>query len=156
MSVFYRKTQNKNKKSATFGQWYGRSVILSAISTKDLAVEIAHSTTVTEADVMAVLTELAVSIKNHLLNSQKVVIDNLGSFRVGLKTTGVADEKDFNASRIKGYRIVYTPETTFTGTGVSEKGFRTGFRTANLLRGITAEELPDKEKKATENTSTEG
>lgn len=57
MAVIYRKFQNKRKDDQCYGKWYGRSVVLNVVSTKQLAQEIAHATTVTYADVLAVLAE---------------------------------------------------------------------------------------------------
>lgn len=130
MSIRYRKVQNKIENSNGYQKWYGKAVILSTVSTKDLAEELSHSTTVTRADIMAVLAELTVAMHNHLLNSHKVVIDGLGTFRPGLICKSADDEKSFNANNIKGYRIVY----------------RTGFFTKSLLQGASAELMPEAKK----------
>ncbi len=142
MAVRYRKYQNKNAKSATFGQWYGRAVVMDTISTKQLAEEISHSTTVTLADVMAVLIETTAALKRHLAASNKVQLDGLGSFRVGLKTSPADSSAEFGATNVSGYHIIYTPERTFNVTGVNENGNRTGFYSKALLQGISAKEAP--------------
>lgn len=146
MSIRYRKVQNKIENSNGFQKWYGKAVILSTVSTKDLAEELSHSTTVTRADILAVLAELTVAMHNHLLNSHKVVIDGLGTFRPGLICKSADDEKSFNASNIKGYRIVYRPECKYTVTGVNTNGNRTGFFTKSLLQGASAELMPEAKK----------
>lgn len=142
MAIRYRKVQNKRKKSSTFGKWYGKAVIMDVVSTKALAEEIAHATTVTYADVLAVLAETAVFMKSHLQNSQKVVLDGIGSFRVGLSTTPADTSADFDSTKIAGYHIVYTPEKHFNATGVNEKGNRIGFFVKDFLKGVTAKEAP--------------
>ncbi len=142
MAVIYRKYQNKNSASSTVGNWYGRSLVLNEISTKDLAEEISHSTTVTYADVVAVLAETCEKMKDHLQNSDKVTLDGLGSFRVGLKTVGSETSEEFSANNITGYRILFRPEVTFTATGAGDNGGRTGFYTKTLLAGISAKEAP--------------
>jgi predicted histone-like DNA-binding protein len=142
MAIFYRKVQNNRTASSTFGQWYGRAVILDVVSTKELAEEISHATTVTYADVLAVLTETSVFMKKHLQNSQKVVLDGIGSFRVGLKTKPAETSAEFDSSKIAGYHIVYSPERNFNVTGVNDKGNRTGFYVKKLLEGVTAKEAP--------------
>lgn len=142
MAIRYRKVQNKRAASSTFGKWYGRAIIMDVISTKALAEEISHATTVTYADVLAVLTETAVFMKGHLLNSQKVVLDGIGSFRVGISTKPAETSAEFDGSKIAGYHIVYTPEKRFNPTGVNDKGNRTGFYVKNLLNGVTAKEAP--------------
>ena len=142
MAIRYRKVQNKRQGSATFGKWYGKAVIMDVISTKDLAAEISHSTTVTYADVIAVLAETAVAMKNHLQNSQKVVLDGIGSFRVGLATKPAESSADFDSSKVAGYRIVYAPERRFNATGSNENGNRTGFYVKDLLEGVSTKEAP--------------
>ncbi len=115
---------------------------MDTVTTKELAEEISHSTTVTYADVMAVLTETAESLKSHLAGSDKVQLDGLGSFRVGLSTSGAESASEFGANNVIGYHIVYTPERTFTVTGVNNAGNRTGYYTKTLLQGISAKEAP--------------
>lgn len=143
MSVLYRKFQNKNKKSATYGKWYGRTVVINHISTKDLAHEVAAATTVTVTDVVAVLTGITETIGKHLRNSESVTLEGLGSFRVGFKTKPADDVDAFNAKNIYGYRINYRPVQHFIANGeVSKKGFRKGAYAKDLLDGITASEAP--------------
>lgn len=142
MAIRYRKVQNKREGSGAFGKWYGRAVIMDEVSTKMLAEEISHSTTVTQADVLAVLAETATIMKRHLQDSQKVRLDGIGTFRVGIATKPAATSADFDSAKIVGYHIVYAPERTFTTTGANEKGHRTGYYTKNLLEGITAKEAP--------------
>ena len=142
MTIRYRKVQNLNTASKTYGKWYGRAIIMDTISTKALANEIAHSTTVTYADVLAVLAETAQCMKGHLQNSQKVVLDGIGAFRVGLETMPANNSAEFDSSKIAGYHIIYTPERHFNVTGYNENGNRTGVYVKDLLEGITAKEAP--------------
>lgn len=142
MAIHYRKVQDKREGASTSGKWYGRAVIVDTVGTKDLAAEISHATTVTYSDVVAVLAEMAVVLKNHLQNSQKVVLDGIGSFKVGLMTKPADTSADFNSSKIAGYRIVYAPEKYFVAKGVTENGNRAGFYVTRLLDGVTAKETP--------------
>lgn len=142
MSIRYRKVQNKITGSLSEGKWYAKAVSLATVDTKGLAEEISHSTTVTRADIMAVIIELVESMKRHLLSSEKVQLDGLGSFRVGIKSVATENKDDFNATKIRGYRVIFAPEVTYTPTGVNEKGNRTGFYTKALIDGATAAEMP--------------
>ena len=155
MAIFYRKVQNNRKGSSTFGKWYGRAVIMDVISTKALAEEIAHATTVTYADVLAVLAETAVFMKSHLQNSQKVVLDGIGSFRVGLSTKPADTSAEFDSTKIAGYHIVYTPEKHFNATGANENGNRTGFYVKDFLKGVVAKEAPKNDVKDEVKSATE-
>ncbi len=143
MAVIYRKFQNKRKDDQYYGKWYGRSVVLNVVSTKQLAQEIAHATTVTYADVLAVLAETSQALKQHLQNSDKVVLDGIGSFKVGLRTAPANTPAEFGAQNVKGYRINYSPEIHFVGNGqVSNKNRRKGTYVKDLLDGVTAQEAP--------------
>lgn len=97
------------------------AVVLNTVNTEQLAEEISHATTTTYADIMGVLIELSNVMKCHLLNSDKVSLYRLGSFRAGIKTTAADTKEDFNANNITGYRIIYSPEISFTPMGVTAK-----------------------------------
>ena len=97
MSVLYRKYQDLRNGSTNYGKWYGKAVTLNNVTTKELAEEIAHSTTATYADTLAVLNELSVVLKKHLLNSDRVEIDGIGAFKVGLCTAAANTAADFGA-----------------------------------------------------------
>ncbi len=142
MSILYRKCQNKNASSKTFGKWYGKSVMLGVISTKDLAKEIAHSTTVTYADVLAVLAEMSECMRRHLQNSERVDLDGIGQFKVGLQTAPANNSAEFTGTNVVGYRINYKPETYFIANGVNAAGHRTGSYVKDLLDGVTVKEAP--------------
>lgn len=160
MSIRYKKVQNKIKDSKTFGKWYGRAVNLGSVNTVGLAEELSHATTVTRADIMAVLIELAVTMKRHLQNSEVVKLDGIGSFRVGINTTPTEKKEEFNAKRIKNFHIVYTPERSAVAAGMDKDGKNRTVYVKDLLNGISAEELPNDEPKTTgadgDNTNTEG
>lgn len=142
MSVRFKKVQNKMSGSENFGKWYGRAIMLDTISTKELADEISHASTVTYADVMAVLAEMQHAIKNHLQNSHKVALEGLGVLGVAMQTKLAKTRKEFTANNIKGYRVVFYPEVKFVPSGeISESGKRKGAFVKTLLEGITAKEL---------------
>lgn len=153
MAVLYRK-QKVTLKGKAYGQWYGRAVSLGHVSMDQLAEEISHSTTVTKADIMAVLTELAHTMKSHLQDSKTVALDGIGSFSVSFKSTPAKTEDDFTANNIKSYKILYKPEVKFVSNGqTSEKGHRKGTFIKTLLNGITAEPY-EKSKKADSTATT--
>ena len=139
MSVLYRKYQDKRSGAATFGKWYGKAVVLNNVTTKELAEEIAHSTTATYADTLAVLNELSVALRRHLLNSDRVEIDGIGAFKVGLCTAPANTSADFGAQNIKSYHVNYQPFKRFVGNGqVTEKNRRKGTFVYDLIDGVKA------------------
>lgn len=154
MAIRYKIVQNKIDKSAGFNKWYARAVTLNTVGTEDLAEEVSHSTTLTFADVMGVLIELSNAISRHLLNSDKVQLYRLGSFRAGLKCKSVDNEEDVGASSIKGFRIIYSPNVKFVADGgLSAKGHRTGSYSKPLLQGAKAELLGAKKKAKSASTA---
>lgn len=147
MSVRYKTQKIRMKSSKAYGKYYGRQVSLGHISTEKLAQEVAHSSSVTKADILSVLAELSHAMKAHLQNSMTVDLDGIGSFRVGFCSTPTDDEKSFTAGNIKRFQIYYAPEAKFVANGkTSSKGRRKGMFVKTLLDAITAEAL-DKSKK---------
>ncbi len=143
MSIRYKKLQFKTEGMSAYKKWYAKALSMGQVSTRDLAEEISHSTTVTRSDIMAVLIELFEAMKRHLQNSQTVTLDEIGSFRVGVKSKAADTAEDLTASSIYGYRIIYSPDVKFVPNGqVSAKGKRKGTFVKCLLDGVTAEELP--------------
>lgn len=150
MSIRYKKQQNKITGSKTYGKWYGRAVSMGRITMKNLAEEISHSTTVTKADIMAVLAELSHVMKAHLQDSKVVVLDGIGSFKVGIRSTPADKEADFNANHITNFHINYKPEAMFVSNGgTTTSGRRSGTYVSTLLNGATAEPLEKGKKEAT-------
>ena len=143
MSVRYRKVQEKREGNKNYGKWYGRAVHLNNVTTKELAEEIAHSTTATLSDTLAVLNELSVALRRHLLNSDRVEIEGIGAFKVGIRTVAAATSSDFGAQNVKGYKVLYQPFKRFVGNGqVTDKNRRAGNFVMNLLEGVSVQEAP--------------
>lgn len=123
------------------GKWYARAQHIGTVSTEQLAEELSHSSSVTQADLIAVLYSLAVSIRTHLLQSEKVHLEGLGTLKVVVKSH-VAERKDEVSDKlIYSFRVLFNPDTSFVLTGTGEKGGRKGFYTKKLISGIKAEKI---------------
>lgn len=61
--------------SKNYGKWYAMAQHLGTVTTDDLCDEISHSTTVTEADVHAVFTELKTRLSSHLKNGNVKTVE---------------------------------------------------------------------------------
>ena len=143
MSVRYRKVQEKREGNKNYGKWYGRAIVLNNVTTKELAEEISHSTTATLSDTLAVLNELSVALRRHLLNSDRVEIEGIGAFKVGIRTVAAATSADFGAQNVMSYRINYQPFKRFVPNGqVTEQNRRAGNFVMNLLEVVTVQEAP--------------
>ena len=92
-----------------------RAVKTGDYSFEELSGDIEHSTTATKADVVAVLTAAKEYIKTRLLSGQRIVLDELGSLQVKLKSRcfpqSAIAAADFNpGSYIEGAGIKFRPE----------------------------------------------
>ena len=134
MSVRYKLYQDNRSESKTYGKWYARAVYNSRPKTlKQLALKIQENVSVKKSDVKAVLDELVGVLKEWLQDSNRVKIEGLGSFKIGLKTKPADTAKEFTASRhVVGARVNFLPEV--------EVDLTTGRRVKSLLMGLEVEE----------------
>ena len=120
---FYKKTKMKVN-----GKWYPKSVlVMSPVTTGQVAKRIAAESTVSPADVRAVLTALGGVMGDYMSQGRSVKLDGVGSFYFTAVTTknGVDKEEDVNATLIRGVRVRFIPETRYRGAGkghVSTRG----------------------------------
>ena len=134
MSVRYKLYQDNRAESTTRGKWYARAVYNQKPKTlNQLALKIQENVSVKKADVKAVLDEMVGVLKEWLQDSNRVKIEGLGSFKIGLKTKPADTAKDFTASKhVVGARVNFLPEIEVDPT--------TGARIKSLLMGLEVEE----------------
>lgn len=123
------------------GKWYARAMQIGTVTTEQLAEELSHSSSVTQADLVAVLYSLAVAIRTHLLQSERVHLEGLGSLKVVVKSHVTDKKEDVNDKLIYSYRVLFNPDVSFVMTGTGEKGGRKGFYTKKLISGIKADKI---------------
>ena len=120
---FYKKTKMKVN-----GKWYPKSVlVMSPVTTEQVAKRIAAESTVSPADVRAVLTALGGVMGDYMSQGRSVKLDGIGSFYFTAVTTknGVDKPEEVNATLIRGVRVRFIPETRYRGAGkgrVSTRG----------------------------------
>lgn len=120
--AFYKKMKMKVN-----GKWYPKSVLVgSAISTEQVAKRVAAESTVSPADVRAVLTALGGVMGDYMAQGRSVKLDGIGSFYFTASTNknGVATEKEVTAKLINGVRVRFIPETRFRGSGKGRVSMR--------------------------------
>ena len=116
MAINYRVTKCANPKYPDSKNYHScKNVKTGDYDFETLAEDIAESTTVTKADATAVLAAIKPKIKKALLAGNRVVLNDLGSFHIGIQgkcfTKETAAGKEFSpSSYIKGHRIVFRPE----------------------------------------------
>jgi predicted histone-like DNA-binding protein len=127
--------QDNRENSVNKGNWYARAVHPVGIDTTELANIMQENCTVKESDILAVLQELGATMRRQLIDSKSVKIQNLGTFKIGLSSTGSPTVKDFNAkNNIKGMHIIFLPETKVDASCTK--------RVKKLMEGATIQELP--------------
>ena len=104
--AYYKEQYNEK-----FGVWYPQAVVMGKpVDTKKIADRLAQISTVSRADVAAVLAELPGVLADYLAQGKSVRLEGLGTFRYTLDTDGVPtrEEMDFQ-SQVKAVRVQFTP-----------------------------------------------
>ena len=146
--AFYKKTKMKVN-----GKWYPKSVlVVTAATTEQVAKRIAVESTVSPADVRAVLTALGGVMGDFMAQGRSVKLDGVGSFYFTAITNknGVDTEKEVTANLIKGVRVRFLPETRYRGAGkgrVSTRGLSDVDIDWEEWKGEEKEEKKEKGKK---------
>ena len=129
MSINYRLYQDNRKNSKKKGHWYARTVVTNCVDIKALAARISNSCTVTEPDILAVISALVTEMNYALTQGSKVKVDGLGTFRVGIHSQGVQKAEDFNAQRdIYGAHVLFSPTVTIDAMKRRVKTLISGLR----------------------------
>ena len=105
--AFYKKQYNKK-----FSVYYPTAIVVGQpVTTKAVAKRLSQMCTVTYADVMAVLGELAGVMADLMAQGKSVRLDGLGTFRYTLKTKGVETEEDFDFQKqVEAVRVQFVPQ----------------------------------------------
>jgi len=110
MSLKYRLVQKVNPTKPTDPQkYYANVVTRGEVSLRELAKEVAQMSTVSIADVTAVVESLLQIIPKHLGQGEIVRLGEFGSMSVTVSSEGTATPEEFAASRIKGVNLNFRP-----------------------------------------------
>lgn len=129
----FRKVKNNRKNSPTRGMIYGRAVVNRVVHTSAIAKKITERCTVTEPDILAVINALMTEISANISEGNKVVLDNFGSFKLGIRTSPAVSAKKFTSANIKAMYIIYSPYSVMDQ----------GKRVKPMLSGIKMEEMTE-------------
>ena len=129
----FRKVKNNRKNSPTKGMIYGRAVVNKVVHTRAIAKKITERCTVTEPDILAVINALMTEISANISEGNKVVLDNFGSFKLGIRTSPAVSAKKFTQANIKAMYIIYSPYSVMDQ----------GKRVKPMLSGIKMEEMTE-------------
>ena len=107
--AFYKAKQLKQN-----GKWYPHAVQVDRpFTTDELADRLARISTVSRADVFAVLKELPGVMGDMMAAGRAVRMEGLGTFRytINAEKQGVDTAEEVSDAQIRGVRIRYIPET---------------------------------------------
>ena len=104
--AYYKKVYAKET-----GVYYPKSVTQGEpVDTETIADRLAKISTVSRADVAAVLAELPEVIADYMAQGKSVRLHGLGTFRLTLVSKGVKDIKDFDITKqIEAVRVAFVP-----------------------------------------------
>ena len=144
MAVQYRLYQNNNSRSGQYQKWYARAVMIDTVDTNALAEQIEANCTVKRADVLAVVSELVVVMKQALQDSKRVKLDNFGSFKLGLTTSPSDTAKDFTAAQnVKDVHVLFQPQVRIGKDGRRTRTFLDGCKVAELPKNAVEDETDE-------------
>ena len=110
MSIRYKVVQCHLKDSSLNGKRFGKAVSLGTVTTRQLAEEFSHSTTVTRSDIVAVLIELFNVLMAYLLNPMAVRLDEAVSFSTGFKWLDEAGSFRVGIKSASSGKLGYAPK----------------------------------------------
>lgn len=90
-------------------KWYASPNMSGEKALDELTRDIEKISTVSGADIRAVLYALVDVMKDALADGQIVRIGELGSLRVSFSSEGKATEKEVTAASIKQAKVIFTP-----------------------------------------------
>lgn len=112
MAVKYKLIQRKDmSEDASPGKklYYATAVSAGEMTLEELCEDIAESSTVTSADVKAVLDRLGWVLSKNLKAGRIVQVGELGNFRMTLGSSGTPTIEEFNASLIRKPKVAFYP-----------------------------------------------
>lgn len=131
--LMYRMYQNPVKSSKSYGKWFARTVNTGTVGLEEIANTMQDNCTVKRADILAVLSELGPTVKQLLQNSKRVKIDYLGTFKLGMSTSGEAKRDDFSLNKnLKDIHVIFTPVSRQAKNGVRIKDWTDGCQLSEL------------------------
>lgn len=104
----YKIVERKKPGTQDF-KFYGTVVLGEPVGIRAIVKEIEEKCTLTQPDILAVLSALESAIAAKLRNGQSVRFGTLGSFRPTITSNGATDAVTWEPRMIKRVRAVFTP-----------------------------------------------
>lgn len=94
-------------------KWYASPVKAGTINNYQLSKGIAAKSSMTRGAVMNVIENMVDEIPKYLIEGYSVNLNNLGTLRLSLSSSGVINPEEFTGDNIKNMRVVFTPSPEF-------------------------------------------
>jgi len=88
-------------------RYYGVPIISGQVDEEDLAAEICHRCSLTEADVLASISALKGLIQHHLEWGQSVKLKGIGTFSVSASSDGFETPEECTPAEVKAQRVCF-------------------------------------------------
>lgn len=110
------KVVGRRKPGVTEGpmKYYASIVLDGEVGLQEICQEIENTSTVSEADIMAVLTSLVRIVPDKLTQGKIVRLGDLGSLRPSLGSNGMDKEEDVSGHSIKNNKVLFKPGRRIT------------------------------------------
>jgi predicted histone-like DNA-binding protein len=96
-------------KQAEPKKWYANSVNAGKLTVRDFAKEITGRSSLTRGDIENTLDSFLEELPTFLKIGRSIRLGKFGTLRLSLSSEGVDTPEAFNASCIKGVRVIFTP-----------------------------------------------
>ena len=107
-SIKYIVRSRKNPIDKT-SKFYAISAPHELVTEEEIIEQISQKSTLSRGDIMNVLSALREEIRHNLCNGRKVKLNDIGTFRTSLHSSGVNTESEFNTGLITHCRVIFTP-----------------------------------------------
>lgn len=110
-TIRYYVRELKNQKTGK-AMFVGQNTTVQPVSLDQLCEEVSHATTVTKADVLAILTELEYVFVRMMRSNKSVKFGLLGTFRTSIKSKAVPSQELFSGDCIERINLRFQPSPT--------------------------------------------
>ena len=110
MAIKYRIAERQNPLTKTL-QYYAQVMPVEPLTLEDIAEGIEKTSTVSSADIKAVLDALQFEVIRALRAGNSVRLGDLGSFRPTLASRSALSADAFTIANLKGVRVRFTPSS---------------------------------------------
>jgi predicted histone-like DNA-binding protein len=111
MSITLKRIERTNPQDRSQSAWYATQETSKSIDLREIAQDIQDRTTLTKADVLAVLVTLEQVLPTYLNKGFSVRLGGFGSFRISVSSAPSPTEQEVTARNVKGARVVFVAGT---------------------------------------------